>query len=93
VRFSAPIATVRLGPNVYARYSFRDSILEHNEERHRPIPSAHRGHRDRPTANTLAMFSPENVDESDHEVLCAQAPFPDRARLASSASGCRSIPG
>ena len=38
VRFKASIATVRFGPNVYARYSFRNSILEQDEERHRPDP-------------------------------------------------------
>jgi hypothetical protein len=29
---------VRFGPNVYARHSFRDSILEQDEERHGPDP-------------------------------------------------------
>jgi hypothetical protein len=54
---------VRFGPNVYARYSLRDSFLEQDEERHRPDPGANRGHRDHRRASTIATFSPENVEE------------------------------
>jgi len=45
---------VRFGPNVYARYSLRDSFLEQDEERHRPDPE-----RDGRGESTIATLPPE----------------------------------